>query len=256
MPKSMTESRFYIAMIALFSSIVFVAVVSSLPITDLFLKFLFDKGEGSLFPYPITIQNLMWLFFFLGFGELYYRYKYIDQQMQALKMEYLPTEHSEVLTPRNMGQIFRKLKNADNGLAGLIKNSVLRFQASHSVEQTHQMFNSQLEMWQYRAELEYNMIRYLCWLIPTLGFIGTVVGIAQTLTFAGSGVIEPDSADFLPALTTRLGVAFDTTLLALIMSALLVFAMHLIQGREEKTILQCGQYCLDNFITRLYVDAS
>jgi biopolymer transport protein ExbB/TolQ len=256
MSQIINQSRLYIALIALFFCFLFIVIISSMPIPELIAKFLFDKGKGSFFPYPLTIQNLMWCFFFVGLGELYFRQQEINKESNAFKGEYLPTDEKIVLTHQDMGEIYRKLKSAEDGLSKLIKSLILRFQAGRSVEQTHQMLNSQLEMWQYKAEIDYNMIRYLCWLIPTLGFIGTVVGIARTLNFAGSKIIAPESAEFLPALTVRLGVSFDTTLLALIMSAILVFTMHLIQGREEKIILQCGQYCLDNLITRLYVDGN
>ena len=50
----------------------------------------------------------------------------------------------------------------------------------------------------------------------------------------------------------KLGVAFNTTLLALLQSAVLVFALHVIQSREEIALNRAGQYCLDNLINRLY----
>jgi hypothetical protein len=49
-------------------------------------------------------------------------------------------------------------------------------------------------------------------------------------------------------------VAFNTTLLALVMSAVLVLVQHVVQAYEERTLNQAGQYCLDNLINRLYVD--
>ena len=95
------------------------------------------------------------------------------------------------------------------------------------------------------------MLRYLVWLIPTLGFIGTVVGIALALDYAGSNE-DPQNPDLLAEITGRLGVAFYTTLLALIQSALLVFALHIVQQKEEMALNLSGQYCLDNLINRLY----
>ena len=46
-------------------------------------------------------------------------------------------------------------------------------------------------------------------------------------------------------------MAFTTTLLALIMSAVLVLLQSLIQGKEERALNEAGQYCLDNLILRL-----
>lgn len=54
------------------------------------------------------------------------------------------------------------------------------------------------------------------------------------------------------ALSANLGVAFYTTLLALVQSAMLVLALHITQAREERVLNRAGQYCLDNLINRLY----
>jgi len=51
--------------------------------------------------------------------------------------------------------------------------------------------------------------------------------------------------------TSRLGVAFTTTLLALIMAAVLVLLQSLIQNKEERALNEAGQYCLDHLILRL-----
>ena len=49
-----------------------------------------------------------------------------------------------------------------------------------------------------------------------------------------------------------LGVGFDCTMVALIQSAILVFAMHLVQENEETAVNLSGGYCLRNLINRLY----
>ncbi len=99
-------------------------------------------------------------------------------------------------------------------------------------------------------------LRHRAWLIPTLGFIGTVVGISSALGRPGG--ISADTSDqadvgeWMAGLTRSLAVAFNTTLVALPLSAVLVFLMHVTQGREKSALNQSGQYCLDNLINRLY----
>ena len=51
--------------------------------------------------------------------------------------------------------------------------------------------------------------------------------------------------------TGDLGVAFYTTLLALLQSAVLMFVMHIMQERQEGALNRIGQYCLRNFDNRL-----
>jgi biopolymer transport protein ExbB/TolQ len=84
-----------------------------------------------------------------------------------------------------------------------------------------------------------------------MGFIGTVIGIMLALNYAGDRA-NVESPDMLFQVTERLGVAFSTTLVALVMAAVLVFIQSIVQAREERALNQAGQYCLDNLINRLY----
>ncbi len=129
---------------ALAIGVAFITLLSLLPLSELFAKLL-DKGRGSIFLYPFTIQNLMWCIFFAGLGELYYRHLQAKRYWQSLKSGYLPEQPDVVLTQHDMGAIYRAVKNHKDELSALIGNLVLRFQAGQSVEQTHEMLNSQLD---------------------------------------------------------------------------------------------------------------
>ena len=94
------------------------------------------------------------------------------------------------------------------------------------------------------------MLRYISWVLPSLGFIGTVIGIALALAYAG--VTDPQDPALLGNLTTKLAVAFNTTIVALLQAMVLVFTMHVVQAREERALNRAGQYCVDNLINRLY----
>lgn len=241
-------ARIHVALIAIVIAIVVIVLGWSLSGDSRVGKVLFDAG-GSMGLF--SIQNFMWLAFFIGLGELFYRYQHLGNYENALQQCYLPNDPQILLTPDDMPDIYRSVSDHNGELENMIRNLVMRFQAGHSVEQTHEMLNSQLDMWQYRLDIDYNIIRYLTWLIPTLGFLGTVIGIAWTLNAAGN--LDINDPDLLVKLTGELGVAFYTTMVALAMSAILVFIMHIIQGREERGISSSGQYCLDSLITRLYL---
>lgn len=111
------------------------------------------------------------------------------------------------------------------------------------------MLDSSLDLFIHKLDLRYNLLRYLSWLIPTLGFLGTVIGIAHAMAFAGSGAVEMDS--LLTPTTQKLAVAFYTTMLALMQSGILVLLMSSLQSSEEQVINDSGQYCLENFVLRL-----
>lgn len=202
--------------------------------------------------YGISIQNLMWVFFFLGFGELLFRIMETNKIRTGLKKSYLPEEEHILLDLMDLAPISKKLnvdKHIDGGLANILKKLIMQFQSSQSIEQTLNMLNAQLEMRSVEIDLNYNMIRYITWLIPTLGFIGTVVGISAALQETSR--MNGQGENFIAVVTDKLAIAFDTTLVALVMSAILVFIMYIVQGREEKSLTQIGQYSLDNLINKL-----
>lgn len=219
-----------------------------------FGAFLLDRHTQNL-PYPVTVQNIMWLMFAVGCGELWVRYSQSARELGQVARKYLPEDDATMLRAEDLGRLHKRAWAAKSGrdffLQRLIRRCILQFQASRSVAQSNALLNSSLELFQHELELRYTMLRYLVWLIPTLGFIGTVIGIAFALDYAAS-VDNPQDPTLLAEISGRLGVAFYTTLLALLQSALLMFALQLVQGREETALNRSGQYCLDNLINRLY----
>ena len=215
--------------------------------------------HSDLPPYPFTIQNVMWLVFFLGFGELLARRRAADAEGAQLARGLLPEGDTLVLRQKDLGPFYEGIRKSDpNGefwLQRLLTSIILQFQNNESTDQVNAVFNSLMDLFQHEIDLRYNLLRYLVWLIPTLGFIGTVVGIALALgeagaVFAGAGA-APDP-DLMKDLTGELGVAFYTTLLALLQSAVLMATMHVVQGREEGALNRVGQYGMSNLVNRLY----
>lgn len=254
--------RLVIAMVAIFVTVfVVTAVTLMIPAEETktgnirLAEVLFDRS-GSL--YPFTLQNLMWLMFFIGLGEMWVRYSRSQKELIQVKLRLLPEGDDAMLRSKDLVPIYRALKDRQSSqhyfLQRLTKRIILQFQGSQSVDQSNSLMNSSLELMQHEIELKFNMLRYLVWLIPTLGFIGTVIGIALSLSSASDMPDVSDSdaiRDWIGILTTDLGLAFNTTLVALVMSAILVFLLHIVQAREEMALNNAGQYCMDNLINRL-----
>ena len=104
------------------------------------------------------------------------------------------------------------------------------------------------------SDSSYALSRVLMWAIPILGFIGTVQGLGQAV--AGFGVLG-GSADVsaiksaIGQVTVGLGVAFDTTLLALVLTTLLMFPLTSFQRKEEGLFGELDNYLDDTFLARL-----
>jgi biopolymer transport protein ExbB/TolQ len=230
-------------------AMVVIIIISSID-DDVIRKVLLDYGAGY---YPFTIQNMMWVFFFIGIGELIYRILHTRHTLSMLSMGLLPEKESVILTAGDTQELYRKVRRKSalpDDLPSMLKKQVLHFQTTGSIAQTQELFNTQMDLKYNKMDTDYSMIRYLTWVIPTFGFIGTVIGISMALSFAAAS--DPKAADFLSGLTEKLGVAFYTTLVALIMSAILVFLMHIVESYEEGSLFKLEEYVLDNFINKLF----
>ena len=238
------------------------------------LSYLFPAGDESMaaellvdrntriFPYPFTIQNVMWLTFCVAAGELVVRHLTGRREGEQIHLGLLPEDDETLLRKRDLTPIYERAVESDperrHLLQRLLIGALLQFRNSGSVDQVNSMINVSLELYQHEIELRYNMLRYVIWLIPTLGFIGTVLGIAFAMRtagimFAGAGIMEGTiGPEMMEQVTGDLGVAFYTTLLALLQSAVLMFAMHVMQGKEEGALNAIGQYCLGNLSNRLH----
>ncbi len=105
------------------------------------------------------------------------------------------------------------------------------------------------------SESSYSVPRILVWAIPLLGFIGTVVGISSAVNnFSGllntAGDIEKIK-EGIGAVTQGLGVAFDTTLLALFLSVLVMIPLVLVEKYESKLLLGIDVFINDKLLPRL-----
>ena len=216
-----------------------------------------DHGRST---YPLTVQNVTWLMFGLGIGELIVRMRDALAERAQLSMGYLPEDEATILQAPELRRIYAAARTVHGRgrranelfLPRLILRVVTQFQTNKSVDQANAVLNSSLELFLHEIDLRYTIVRYTVWAIPALGFIGTVMGISLALAYAGS--VDIQNPDLLAELTKRLAVAFNTTLLALAMSGVLVFVQHVVQAYDERALNETGQYCLDNLINRLYVD--
>ena len=213
--------------------------------------FLLDRNS-PVFSYPFTIQNLMWLIFFGALGEVAVRLRRARREWAQFDRGLLPEDDETMLRLKDLGAVRARVRGEERFfLQRLMTRCVLQFQSSKSTDRANALLNSSLDLMQHEVDARYSLLRYLVWVIPTIGFIGTVVGIAAALGAAGATQNFQDPA-LLGELTRNLGVAFYTTMLALVQSAILVLAQTMTQSREEGALNRAGQYCLDNLINRLY----
>jgi biopolymer transport protein ExbB/TolQ len=97
-----------------------------------------------------------------------------------------------------------------------------------------------------RLDSELSMLRYIAWAIPAIGFIGTVRGIGDALGEAHKAVTGDVSG-----VTEGLGTAFNSTLVALLISIVLMFLLHQLQLAQERFVLDSDTYLDRNLIRHM-----
>lgn len=107
-----------------------------------------------------------------------------------------------------------------------------RFHATGSVQEASDAAQEQTDAEGDRMDTDLSLIRYIAWAIPSIGFIGTVRGIGDALAQADNA-IKGD----LSGVTDSLGVAFNSTLIALFISLYLMYFIHMLQKRQEALVL-------------------
>ncbi len=153
-----------------------------------------------------------------------------DAREHSRSVEALPQNEQNFLLPRTL-------------LAGL-----QRFATTGSIPAVSNVIREQCEMESERLESELSMVRYIAWAIPSIGFIGTVRGIGNALGQAYKAV-EGD----ISGVTISLGVAFNSTFVALVLSIIIMFCLHQLQLSQERMVLDCQRYADRRLLRHLAV---
>jgi biopolymer transport protein ExbB/TolQ len=183
------------------------------------------------------------------------RYLEVRRQRRAFDLPLLPTAEGSRILHEDGRRLQRGLDTivANRGpfiLANLIRVTLGKFASSRSSLGLGETVKTQAEVDQGRLVATMSTVHYLAWAIPALGFLGTVRGLAGSLTMTGH--VDQDTQTFIDQATRHLTVAFDCTLVALALSLVVMFLVHSVQRDEEALIIDCQQYCLENLVNRTY----
>jgi biopolymer transport protein ExbB/TolQ len=135
-----------------------------------------------------------------------------------------------------------------------VRRALEHFSARANVAETVEQLRAQRERDENGVESSYTMLRVFIWAIPILGFIGTVIGIGVSVggfsESVGAAADLEIMKDSIGTVTSGLGVAFDTTLLALVMSIFIMFPTSSLQKAEEDYLGQVEDYCQEHLVAR------
>lgn len=153
-----------------------------------------------------------------------------DARQFARPVQALPDKEQSYLLPR------------------VLQTALHRFGTTRSVQDVSATVRAVCETESDRLESELAVVRYIAWAIPSIGFIGTVRGIGMALGQAQQAVDGN-----IMGVTMNLGVAFNSTLVALVTSIVLMFLLHQLSLIQDRLVLDSETYCDDHLIRYLQV---
>lgn len=140
-------------------------------------------------------------------------------------------------------------------LASRLIRALRYFEARRRVVEVVEHLSAESRADDLRVDASYSLVRVFVWAVPTLGFIGTVIGIGGAVGGFSEALDAAASLDGMKesigSVTGGLGVAFDTTLLALVMSIVIMFPANAVQRMEEDLLTRVDDYCTQRLVQRL-----
>jgi biopolymer transport protein ExbB/TolQ len=178
------------------------------------------------------------------------RYSELRRQRRAFGLHLLSTDAGVCILPEDARLLQRKVEQTARGgpyvLVTMIRLALGKYAVSRSGRDVSETIRTQADVDLGRLVSSMATVHYLAWAIPAIGFLGTVRGLAWSMS------VDKGIPNFIQTVTQHLNVAFDCTLVALALSLVLMFLVHTVQRDEEALVLDCQQYCLEHLVTRLY----
>ena len=200
------------------------------------------------------IQTFTVFLFVYGLFEIRGQFQIIKNEERAYKHNLLPEKENWIVAPEDVTiirlQAVEIEKREKFFLTDLIKKACNKYRSDKSPADALAIVSEQVKLNIQEAESNQSLIRYIAWAIPSVGFIGTVIGIANSLGLAHT-VVERGN-EGIKGITSALSVAFDTTLVALVLSLVLMYFFHNLQEKIEKLHTRMEGYVIENLINRMY----
>jgi biopolymer transport protein ExbB/TolQ len=180
---------------------------------------------------------MLWCISLMG-----YKARLAFRERQVLDMDLIPLAPGTSILPDDAREYSRPIQALSGDLQEcLLPRTLLtalhRFRSTRSVQDVSEAVRAVCVAESERQDSELSMIRYAAWAIPSIGFLGTVRGIGQAMAQA----YKAREGD-LTGVVDNLGLAFNSTLVALLISMFLMFLLHWLQLLQERVVLDTQTY--------------
>lgn len=200
------------------------------------------------------IQFFCYVAFYYGMLEIRKMHKQVIREFEGFDLNLLPDQDQLVLSPAEVADVKLTIIDMEKRgfsfrIADFIKKACTQYRNDNSVSETLQVLDVQIENNKEELEGNLSMVRYLIGAIMSLGFIGTLIGLSSAIGNAHLAKTE----EGMPMLTAYLNVAFDTTMVSLILGLILNFFYHSFIEDIDKFYAKSKTYIVENLISRIYV---
>ncbi|MBY0460793.1 MAG: MotA/TolQ/ExbB proton channel family protein [Gemmataceae bacterium] len=182
------------------------------------------------------------------------RYREVLRQRRAFRLDLLPTEEGARILPEDARPLARKVEQVTGGrpfvLANMIRLGLGKFAISRSATDVAEVVRNQADVEMSRMVTGMSTVNYLAWAIPAVGFVGTVRGLG------GAFGVDTQGSAFEQQAKDQLKIAFDCTLVALLLSLVVMYFIHTVQRAEETLVTNAQEYCQEHLLLRLYDPAA
>ena len=198
--------------------------------------------------------------FVLALTILFIKWRKLAFQEKAFGVELIPVGNNFALTSETALDVIKTLSESVDDpkrfvLFNRIERALLNLKNVGNVSDVSEMLRAQAENDESHMDSSYGILSGIIWVIPILGFIGTVVGLSGAIGGFGA-VLNTDATvsslrDSLAPVTSNLGIAFDTTFVALVLAMVIQMLMTFLRKQEEMFLDACRDYAHVNIISRL-----
>lgn len=138
------------------------------------------------------------------------------------------------------GSVLSMLEKQNNILSRRFIRLINVWSTSNSFSKVSRAIEDDTELYDLAQQSSYALPRIIVWSIPVMGFIGTVMGIGESVSGFEGFLSKADDIDVLREglvnVTSGLGTAFDTTFLALTISVIVVFPLTIVERIEQQLL--------------------
>ncbi|MCH7744006.1 MAG: MotA/TolQ/ExbB proton channel family protein [Proteobacteria bacterium] len=189
---------------------------------------------------------MLWAISLMGYKALQ-----SQKERKILQLDLIPLTQGTSILPEDSREYSRPIQALpESQQRFLLPRSLLtalhRFRSTRNIQDVSNSIRAICNSESERLDSELSMIRYIAWAIPSIGFLGTVRGIGQALGQAHKAVLGD-----IAGVTQSLGIAFNSTFVALLISILVMFLLHQLQLTQERLVLDAEDYCDSRLIRHL-----